>query len=606
MEEEIKLLKFREEEKDLYTETMKLINKEIDEKQFIKDHIYYRMVKSIYINNLKKLGNINHPNNNLLNIYVDNATDTYNKLRDLNKYVGYDFKPFDDELIYYISTQYINYFNINDININETEYSLAEKISGNIKEYKHHPFKRIESDTYHVEELDGINIYLNDLIYKSLKKNKDIINNIDISNENLINIRQGNVELNKDILYMMFLGLQLSKYEIEKFIDKRLNKYLSFDTKRDKTIIKIINDINAFKNADTDNNSLLEITNNLLEEKGYEKLDTTIKVKEKDNNNKTILLIGGLGFIGRECIKYFKDYNYKICVLVNHIPTSIPEDVICYQGDITNKLVYERILSENNVDYIIDLAAISTVKKGNESFEETMMINEQAPNALYSSILDNDFKVKCVIFPSTTLVYQGIYNENEICSEESLIIPERISNDYAFSKYQAEQNSLRYARRGLPIIITRLSNIYGIEDNNQRLIPSAIKALEKGKEANLYVDIDDNNKTALINLVYIKDLLDAFNKIFEVTEIKPITYKENIIVNIANENEYYVKEILEKIYELYDREFNPNIIKTKIGNNKIIDTSKAYKLFNFKSNYDLEDGLKDMLNKNNKTLVKRR
>ena len=404
---------------------------------------------------------------------------------------------------------------------------------------------------------------------------------------------------------MIFLGLQLSKYEIENFINKNLNNYFSINEKRDKAILRIINDINAFKNADNDYKNLVEIANELLEEKGYEKLDTTIKLKNKENNNKTILLIGGLGFIGRECIKYFKEYNYKICVLVKHIPKSIPKDVICYQGDITNKLVYERILSENNIDYIIDLAAISTVNKGEDSFQETMMINEQAPNALYSSILDNKFKVKCVIFPSTTLVYQGLYNDNNICSENSIIIPEKISNDYAFSKYQAEQNAIRFSKKGVPIIITRLSNIYGVEDNNQRLIPEAIKAIENGKEANLYVDKDDTNKSALINLVYIKDLLNAFNKIFEVSELKQLPC-EDIIINIANQEEYYVKEILEKIYELYNKEFNPNIIKTKITSNRIIDTTKAEKLFDYKSNYNLEDGLNDMISKKEKNKVLRR
>ena len=595
MEKEIVLLDFKKEEKDLYAETMKLINKEIDEKQFIIDHLYNSMVAAIYINSFQKLEELKVKDPmNLLNTYLDSATDTYRKLRDLNKYVEYDFKPFDDDLVFYISTQYMNYFNQKDIELKETVTSFAEKIAGRIKEEKHHPFIRIKSTKYHVEELKGMNVYLNDLIYKSLKKNEDIIKNINISREDLIDIRRGRIKITKDILYQIFLGLQLSKYEMEQFIEKRIKNKSSFNTKRDVAIRKIINDINAYKNIDNENKNLLEITNELLKEKGLRPINPIISRDRKEEDSKSILLIGGLGFIGRECIEFFKKNQYKTYVLVKHIPTSIPQNVICYQGDITNKLVYERILSENKIDYIINLAAISTVRKGGEAFEETMLINEQAPNALYSSILENKFLIKGVIFPSTTLVYQGLEKGAE-AKEDSYIIPDKITNDYAFSKYQAEQNSLRYIKKGVPIIITRLSNVYGEEDNNQRLIPEAIKELERGEEACLYVDKKDSNKSASINLVYIKDLLIAFKKIIEAIENKKISLQEKIIVNIANKEEYTVKEVLEKIYQFYQREFHPEIKTTIVPPSLKINTEKAEELFHFESHYNLESGLKEII-----------
>ena len=68
-------------------------------------------------------------------------------------------------------------------------------------------------------------------------------------------------------------------------------------------------------------------------------------------------------------------------------------------------------------------------------------------------------------------------------NEEDLIVPKKIRNDYAFSKYQAEQNSLRYARKGVPIVITRLGNIYGSGDTNSRLVPKVINNKRKRNDA---------------------------------------------------------------------------------------------------------------------------
>lgn len=606
MKKQIELLDFNVKEKDLYVETMKLINNEIDEKQFIKDHLYYEMVKSIYIHNFKEFEDNDvlyaneeytaQKNYSLINIYLNSAIDTYHKIKDLNKYMGYNFKPFDESLIFYISGQYIRYFNDRNIFLNENIYTFTKKIVEVIGEYKHHPFRRIRSDIYNVEELDGINIYINDLIHNSQKTNKDLINNLGIKREELLKIRQGQIKYTKDILYMIFLGLQLSEFEIREFINSKLSKYDLFKnsfTERDMAILKIINDINIYKISN--NGNVLEILNNLLIEKGFSKLNTNIILKKGNKDEKTILLIGGFGFIGRECIEYFSLKNYKVCVLSKSIPNKLPENVICYQGDVTNRLIYERILSENKIDYIIHLAAISTIKDCEEMFCDTLLINEQAPNLLYSTILENKIPIKCVIFPSTVQLYQGLDNEN--CDELTFIDPTKVCNDYAFSKYQAEQLSLKYAEKNIPIIIARLSNIYGRGDNNQRLIPEILKSIKDNKNINLYVD--ETNKSAKINLLYVNDLIKAFDKIFEVMDVKPIlydsNYPQNIIVNIASDESYYVFDIAQKMYELASKEFKPLLNKTDIKSTKNISIKKLKEVFNFKQSYDLEKGLGEIM-----------
>ena len=50
--------------------------------------------------------------------------------------------------------------------------------------------------------------------------NKDIEKALGISHEDLINIRQGNVILSKDILYALFASLKLSTLEIKALSEK--------------------------------------------------------------------------------------------------------------------------------------------------------------------------------------------------------------------------------------------------------------------------------------------------------------------------------------------------------------------------------------------------
>ena len=188
------------------------------------------------------------------------------------------------------------------------------------------------------------------------------------------------------------------------------------------------------------------------------------------------------------------------------MPTIIPKNVICYQGEVTSQLAYERILSENNIDYIIHLAAISTVKKSEEDLSETLMINVQAPNILYNTILENRLPVKCVIFPSTVQLYQGM-NGVGLYSEDLPINLNGVSNDYAYSKYQAEQNSLRFAKKTVPIIITRLSNVYGKNDEHQRLIPEFLRAINEDRRVTIFADEEGNS--AKVNMLYVKDLVGA-------------------------------------------------------------------------------------------------
>ena len=315
----------------------------------------------------------------------------------------------------------------------------------------------------------------------------------------------------------------------------------------------------------------------------------------------TILLTGGLGFIGRKCIEYFSD-KYKICVLSNNTQKNMPSNILFYQGNVTNRSVYEKIFSENQIDYVINLAAISTTRTQNESLEKMLLINGYAPNVLYSTILDNNVKIKTIILPSTVQVYQGTHDDIISCVEEEAIKACKIKNDYAYSKYLAEENAKWYALKGLPIIITRLSNIFGENDVKDRLIPETIKNLKQGRQATLYVDEKNESRTSTINFLYIDDLIDCFQKIIKKMEDSPIIYdgkSNNIVFNVAGKKHYSVVEVIKKIYDFMNMDYNPIVRTIPIDNDKLIDTQKAKEILTFEGRTSLEFGLKRILEMEN-------
>ena len=93
-------------------------------------------------------------------------------------------------------------------------------------------------------------------------------------------------------------------------------------------------------------------------------------------------------------------------------------------------------------------------------------------------------------------------------------------------------------------------------------------------------------------------------------EEKPLLYddknSQNIIINVASDEEYSVMQIVEKMYSLAGKNFNPNI---KIDNIKIADTidvSKLKEVFDFQFSYDLEKGLCEVMEIDKKQKVLRR
>lgn len=324
-------------------------------------------------------------------------------------------------------------------------------------------------------------------------------------------------------------------------------------------------------------------------------------------NHKTlnILLIGGLGFIGQSLINFLDEENkkrsrcIKIFVLTRSLADkqSFPTKVDSYYtGSATDSLLIQRILFEKKIHYIIHLAGSSTVDDANLNPSGTYIDNVKMTTAICEACAEYR-RIHGILLASTSLIYHGSRNKNPHSENEQ--IDARFLSPYIKSKYLAEFRA--FDIQNLPIVIMRLSNIYGPGDFHKRLIPLTIRRLLNGEPPQIY--IDTNTKlSAAADYLFISDLTKAIFKIILKLEknIDHNSHKTSFcsIVNIGSGHMYRTEDIVWALINEIDPRQKPTIIE-KQGINPHgleMNVKKIEKEYKFSSKTDLAAGIKITVN----------
>lgn len=227
------------------------------------------------------------------------------------------------------------------------------------------------------------------------------------------------------------------------------------------------------------------------------------------NNEKTMLVTGGAGFIGSNFIHYIlnKYPKYKVINL----------DLLTYagnlenlkeveknprykfiQGDICDKNLVEKILKLNNVDIIVHFAAESHVDNSIKNSTEFVRTNVEGTMVL----LDAAYKNGKIRFHhiSTDEVFGHLEPDEDPFHELTIYAPR---SPYSASKAASDHLVRAYHHtHGLPITISNCSNNYGPYQFVEKLIPLFVTNLMRGKKVPVYGDgmnirdwihVDDHN-----------------------------------------------------------------------------------------------------------------
>ena len=219
---------------------------------------------------------------------------------------------------------------------------------------------------------------------------------------------------------------------------------------------------------------------------------------------KTILVTGGLGFIGSNFIRMLLSQNH--CDLVINLdkqtyagnPENLEEfehhdSYKFFQADICDQETVADVLSKYQVDAIVNFAAESHVDRsidGPEPFVQTNVVGTLRLLEATKSYLSNSTPAKKESFRfvhvSTDEVYGSLKLSDPAFSESTPYAP---NSPYSASKASADHLVRAYHHTfGLPVLTTNCSNNYGPYQFPEKLIPLMILNACEGKALPIYGD----------------------------------------------------------------------------------------------------------------------
>jgi CDP-glucose 4,6-dehydratase len=297
---------------------------------------------------------------------------------------------------------------------------------------------------------------------------------------------------------------------------------------------------------------------------------------------KKILVTGGAGFIGSNLVNELIEQNHKV-VVIDDLSSGKKENINkkakFYKVDIRSKKI-EEIFKKEKPQIVFHLAARALVEDAFKNPREAIDVNVMGTVNILEACRRQKGIESIVVASSDKAYGKSInlpYKEHH---------PLAGDHPYDASKASADLIAKTYfSTYGLPIKITRFSNVFGQGDLNfSRIIPAIIEAAMKKKE--LLIRSDGK---MIREYTYVKDIVEGC--------IKLAGHKENYgeAFNFGSKNIFSVVELVEKSGEILGVKINYkilNITKNEIPE-QYLDWTKAKKILNWKPKVSFKQGIKE-------------
>lgn len=253
---------------------------------------------------------------------------------------------------------------------------------------------------------------------------------------------------------------------------------------------------------------------------------------------KRVLVTGGTGFIGSALVERLLSEGANVTLLIRDQNFSQRKDLLSrctvYVGEIDSYKDMSEIVSYTDPQVIFHLAAYAIVKASSRDPLNTYRVNVMGTVTLLEA-LRTVGKPELIVVASSDKAYGD--HENLPYKEDFPLVPK---NTYDTSKACMDMISQTYANNyGMPITVTRCSNVYGPGDYNfTRIVPNTIRRLLQGKAPELYRDVAEMVR----ELIYIDDVVDAYMTLVNTPEP---TWGE--VFNIGGTGFYEIQNIIDEI-----------------------------------------------------------
>ena len=317
--------------------------------------------------------------------------------------------------------------------------------------------------------------------------------------------------------------------------------------------------------------------------------------------NKNVFITGINGFIGGNLAKELLRQGSKIFGLIRNEKKDtfiyfegIADNINLIYGELCDKELMTRIISEEHIDVVFHLAAQVEVGVGITNPYLTFETNIRGTYTLLEAIRLCPQTIQSVLVASTDKAY-GSYGKDEMPYKEDYPLKPRYP--YDTSKACADMIAQSYASEiyKLPIVVTRFCNIYGPGQLNfSAIVPDGItSALGYTKF------IPRGDGSMIRDFIFVEDVVNLYIRIAEAIE-KDTGNIAGEIFNAGTNSPISVREVLQTIYTLAGNEKDYKEVLSLMKGEKTtgeidcqyMDFEKVNKFFAWCPRHNFKEGIK--------------
>ncbi|MFC1768832.1 NAD-dependent epimerase/dehydratase family protein [Nanoarchaeota archaeon] len=294
-----------------------------------------------------------------------------------------------------------------------------------------------------------------------------------------------------------------------------------------------------------------------------------------------ILVTGSSGTIGTRLCEKLLDAGYDV-IGVDYQPNKWSSRVkdISLQINLLNK---EEILNKipKDVDFVIHLAANARVYDLVVDTSKAFDNFKSLYNILEFARLNN---VKKFMFASSREVYG---NSERLVYKEDEAHVKNCESPYTASKVGGEALVHSYQQcYGVNFIIVRFSNVYGMYDESDRVVPLFVRLCKQGKDLTVF------GKEKLLDFTYIDDAVVGV-----MLCIEKFDTAKNEVYNLAFGEGTSILKVAEMIKDSLGTQNNINVTERRTGEviRYVADISKAREKLGYNPTVPFVDGLNKSL-----------
>lgn len=303
----------------------------------------------------------------------------------------------------------------------------------------------------------------------------------------------------------------------------------------------------------------------------------------------SVLVTGGAGYIGSATVELLRSLGRDVIVLDNLVyghREAIEADVPFYKGDVGDRELVKKIVSEHSVDACVHFAAYAYVGESVTDPAKYFGNNTLRTNELLNALIECD--VKKFVFSSTCATYG---DPVRIPIDETH--PQKPVNPYGWSKFMTERILESYdTAYGLKFAALRYFNASGAtkrcgehHDPETHLIPNVLNAAD-GTLPFVSVfgtDYETPDGTCVRDYIHVADLGDA--------HIRALDHLSNgggsTHINLGNGVGFSVLEVIDAARKITGKTIEARMEPRRAGDpsHLIADSTKALQVLGWKPRY---------------------